>query len=722
MNPLLLVEGARVVRDGKTILTVDRFEVAEGQHTLVAGHNGSGKTTLLRLLAGQIHPYAGEGRVVVDGRTDWSQEEWRQKVAFVESDVDWEHAAESTVEEVVLSGFFGTLGHLWHKHPTEEQHLQARSALDHALVSELAGRTFGTLSTGEGKRTLIARALVREPRVLLLDEPLAGLDTEAREFFLDWFEHITGLGVTIVMVTHHMEEVGPYFGQRILVRWGRLLDFVSVSNAPRVYEVAERSALDLCPILSQGTGNDVWLKREDQQPVFSFKLRGAYNFLANQTPGKLAKGVVAASAGNHAQGVALGAKRLGCRAVIVVPETTPQVKIRAIQRLGAELVLHGDSYDDAYAHAVELEKEQGLLFVHPYDDPLVITGQGTVGEEIANQIEGNLDAVFVPVGGGGLLAGVAQAMKRLSPETIVVGVEPEDSDAMHRSLLAGDRVKLNHVGLFADGVAVRKVGQHTFDIAVQCGVQSITVSNDDICAAIMDIFEDRRAVLEPSGALAYAGLKKWVAEKGWQGKRVAAIASGANLNFDRLRHISERAQVGEKREAVFAVHIPERPGAFLALCEALGRRPITEFNYRMGDAATATVFVGVELRGPQDRASIHQGLTTSGYECLDLTDDEIAKTHLRYMVGGKCATADNERLFQFDFPERPGALLAFLTRLGPEWNISLFHYRNHGTDRGRVLAGIQVPTSSKLSFEQSLLSVGYEVQEVTDSPSLRFFL
>lgn len=722
MNPLLLVEGARVVRDGKTILTVDRFEVAEGQHTLVAGHNGSGKTTLLRLLAGQIHPYAGEGRVVVDGRTDWSQEEWRQKVAFVESDVDWEHAAESTVEEVVLSGFFGTLGHLWHKHPTEEQVSEARSGLEANGISHLAQREFGTLSTGERKRTLIARALVTEPRVLLLDEPTAGLDPKGRDDFLNWLAELAVCGPTMVLVTHHLEEAGAFIREKQFVRAGCLSPFARESVAPHVYDVASETPLDDCLILSRSLRNFVYLKREDQQPVFSFKLRGAYNFLASQPPERLKQGVVAASAGNHAQGVALGAKRLGCRSVIVVPETTPPVKIRAIERLGAELVLHGDSYDDAFTHATQLEKEQGLLFVHPYDDPLVIDGQATVGEELAAQAPQPLHAVFVPVGGGGLLAGIAQALKRLSPETIVVAVEPEDSDAMHRSLLAGDRVKLNHVGLFADGVAVRKVGQHTFDIAVQCGVQSITVSNDDICAAIMDIFEDRRAILEPSGALAYAGLKKWVTEKGWQGKRVAAIASGANLNFDRLRHISERAQVGEKREAVFAVHIPERPGAFLALCEALGRRPITEFNYRMGDADTATVFVGVELRGPQDREAIHQGLLQAGYECLDLTDDEIAKTHLRHMVGGRSANADNERLFQFDFPERPGALLAFLTRLGPEWNISLFHYRNHGTDRGRVLAGIQVPQSAKLSFEQSLLSVGYEVQEVTDSPSLRFFL
>ncbi len=723
MNPLLLVEEARVVREGQTILNVDRFEVAEGQHTLVTGPNGSGKTTLLRLLAGQIHPYAGEGQVLVDGLGDRNQEEWRRLVAFVESDVDWEHAVDRTVEEVVLSGFFGTQGHLWHKHPTEEQVTEAVQGLGLTGLTSLRDRTFGTLSTGERKRTLIARALVQEPRVLLLDEPTAGLDPQGRKDLLQWFKDLATTGIfTVVMVTHHQEEADDYFEQRLFLRDGQITPFDRESVAPRVYEVARETPLEFCSILSKANRCFAWLKREDQQPIFSFKLRGAYNFLASQPPERLAKGVVAASAGNHAQGVALGAKKLGCRAVIVVPETTPTVKIRAIERLGAELVLHGDSYDDAYAHAVQLQIEQDLVFVHPYDDPLVIAGQETVGEEIAAQAPLPLHAVFVPVGGGGLLAGVAQAMRRLSPDTVVVGVEPEDSDAMRRSLLAGKRVRLNHVGLFADGVAVREVGKTPFDIAVACGVQTVTVSNDDICAAIMDIFEDRRAILEPSGALAYAGLKKWVEKHGWRGKRVAAVATGANLNFDRLRHISERAQLGEKREAVFAVHIPERPGSFLALCEALGRRPITEFNYRMGDADTATVFVGVELRGPSDRDEVHQGLLTSGYECLDLTDDEIAKTHLRHMVGGKSATAEDEQFFQFDFPERPGALLDFLQRLGPEWNISQFHYRNHGTDRGRVLAGIQVPATAKLSFEQSLLSVGYEVSEVTGSPSLKFFL
>ncbi|MBX3112820.1 MAG: threonine ammonia-lyase, biosynthetic [Fimbriimonadaceae bacterium] len=722
MSQLLLVEGARVVRDGKTILAVDRFEVAEGQHTLVAGPNGSGKTTLLRLLAGQVHPYAGRGRVVVDGRTDWSQEEWRQKVAFVESDVEWEHAAESTVEEVVLSGFFGTQGHLWHKYPTAEQVDGARSGMAAAGVSHLAQRTFGTLSTGERKRTLVARALVTDPRVLLLDEPTSGLDPEGRADFLQWFTEFANLGLTVVMVTHHLEEAGPFLRQRVYARNGCLHDFVRESVAPRVYEVAQETPLDYCSVMTQATGNFVWLKREDQQPVFSFKLRGAYNFLAHLPTERLERGVVAASAGNHAQGVALGAKRLGCRAVIVVPETTPQVKVRAIERLGAELVLHGDSYDDAYAHATQLEREQGLAFVHPYDDPLVIDGQATVGEEIVAQAPMPLHAVFVPVGGGGLVAGVAQVMRRLSPDTVVVAVEPEDSDSMHRSLLAGERVKLNQVGLFADGVAVRQVGALPFETAVACGVQSVTVSNDDICAAVMDIFEDRRAVLEPSGALAYAGLKKWVADNGWQGRRVAAVATGANLNFDRLRHISERAQLGEKREAVFAVHIPERPGSFLALCEALGRRSVTEFNYRMGNTDTATVYVGVGLRAPEDRSVVGDSLAKAGYEFLDLTDDEIAKTHLRHMVGGRSSAAGSERLFQFDFPERPGALLAFLTRLGPEWNISLFHYRNHGTDRGRVLAGVQVPPEAKDSFGQTLRSVGYEVKEVTDSPSLRFFL
>jgi threonine dehydratase len=499
-------------------------------------------------------------------------------------------------------------------------------------------------------------------------------------------------------------------------------EYLRRMRSSAVYNVAVRSALDVCPVLSRRLGNRVLLKREDQQAVFSFKLRGAYNFMARMSAEALEHGVVAASAGNHAQGVALASQRLGTHATIVVPRTAPEIKQEAIRRLGADLVLHGDAYDDAYAHARALADQRNLTFVHPYDHPDVIAGQGTVGLEIDEQHAGEIHAVFVPVGGGGLLAGVALALKQLRPEIKVIGVEPEDSDALHRSLGSGHRVVLERVGLFADGVAVRTPGEETFRICRDWVDSVEVVSNDSICAAVKEIFEDRRAVLEPAGALAYAGLRAYSERLGLREKTLVAIASGANLNFDRLRTIAERAQIGEHHEAVLAVTIPERPGAFRKLCAALGDRSVTEFNYRMGDSERAAVFVGVQVRDLVERAELLRHLEEAGYGCLDLTDDEMAKTHVRHMVGGRCAAAVDERVFHFDFPERTGALAQFLDRLGGEWNISLFHYRNHGAERGRVLCGIEVPPSTAAAFDRFLQEVGYEFIEQTESPSLALFL
>jgi threonine dehydratase len=499
-------------------------------------------------------------------------------------------------------------------------------------------------------------------------------------------------------------------------------EYLRRMRASAVYNVAIRSPLERAPLLSRRTGNEVWLKREDQQPVFSFKLRGAYAMMARLEPEALERGVVAASAGNHAQGVGLAAQRLGTHAVIVVPRTTPAIKIEAIRALGVELVVHGDRYDDAYAKARELESERNLVFVPPFDHPDVIAGNGTVGLEIHEQLSGPIDAVFVAVGGGGLIAGIALALKSLRPDTKIIGVEPEDSDAMAQSLRAGRRVSLERVGVFADGVAVRTPGEETFRICREFVDDVIVVSNDAICAALKDVFEDRRAVLEPAGALAYAGLKEWVERSGARDQTLVAIACGANLNFDRLRLIAERAEVGERHEAIFAVKIPERPGAFRQLCAALGDRAVTEFNYRMGDVHEAVVFVGVQVRADEEREALLAQLRAEGYEALDLTADEIAKTHLRHMVGGRSPQACDERVFHFDFPERPGALAQFLDRLGGEWNISLFHYRNQGSERGQVLCGIQVPATTSDRFENSLLSIGYDYTEVTHRPALGLFV
>jgi len=489
-----------------------------------------------------------------------------------------------------------------------------------------------------------------------------------------------------------------------------------------VYNVAVRTPLEHAPLLSRRIGNSVWLKREDQQPVFSFKLRGAYALMARLDAEILDRGVVAASAGNHAQGVALAAQRLGTTATIVVPTTTPTIKQEAIRRLGAELVVSGDSYDDACAHARSIERERGLFFVPPYDHPDIIAGNGTVGLEIDEQHPGEVDAVFVAIGGGGLAAGVALALKQLRPGVRIIGVEPEDSDAMSQSLALGRRVTLDRVGLFADGVAVKCPGEETFRICQEWLDEVIVVSNDAICAAVKEIFEDRRAVLEPAGALAYAGLKAWAEREKATGQQLVAIACGANLNFDRLRVIAERAQIGEHHEALFAVTIPERPGAFRELCRALGDRNVTEFNYRMGDPRRAIVFAGVQLRDEAERHSLLGSLTEAGYKAVDLTEDEIAKTHLRHMVGGRCDHATYERIFHFDFPERHGALATFLDRIGGTWNISLFHYRNHGSDRGRVLCGIQVRPETEAAFTRFLSELGYDFVEQTGSEALRLFL
>ncbi len=490
----------------------------------------------------------------------------------------------------------------------------------------------------------------------------------------------------------------------------------------RVYEVAKETALDFAPNLSRRLMNQIWLKREDQQPVFSFKCRGAYNKMASMSPATLARGVLAASAGNHAQGVALAAAKLGARAVIVMPVTTPQIKVDAVRNLGGEVVLQGDNYDAAYAHALHLGVERGLTFVHPYDDPEVITGQGTIAVEILKQHTRDLHAVFVPVGGGGLIGGIAVYIKSLRPDIKVIGVEPEEADAMDRSLKAGRRITLDHVGIFADGVAVRQVGEETFRLAQKFVDEIVLVSNDEICAAIKDIFEDTRAILEPSGALSVAGMKKYIARESLRDKHLVAIASGANMNFDRLRHVAERAEIGERREAILAVSIPETPGSFRKFCAPIGQRSITEFNYRYADPKNAHVFVGVQIHDAHEAEDLIGDLRAAGYETLDMTDNETAKLHIRHLVGGRAPNAAHEILYRFEFPERPGALMNFLNKMGQAWNISLFHYRNHGADFGRVLVGMQVPPSDNAGFRRFLDSLGYEFVEETGNPACKLFL
>ncbi|MCU0735928.1 MAG: threonine ammonia-lyase, biosynthetic [Methylotetracoccus sp.] len=490
----------------------------------------------------------------------------------------------------------------------------------------------------------------------------------------------------------------------------------------RVYEVASETPLDPAPNLSKRIGNRVFIKREDLQPVFSFKLRGAYNKIAHLDPDARRAGVIAASAGNHAQGVALAARRLGCRALIVMPCTTPEIKIRAVAELGGEIVLHGDSYDDACAHAERLGQEQHLSFIHPYDDPDVIAGQGTIGMEILRQRMDDIHAIFVPVGGGGLIAGIAAFVKFLRPEIRIIGVEPEDADCLNRALRAKRRVVLKHVGLFADGVAVKQVGKEPFHVAQQWVDGVVTVTTDEICAAIKDIFDDTRSIAEPAGALAIAGLKKYAAEQELENACLIAVDSGANINFDRLRHVAERAQVGERQEMLLAATIPERAGSFFEFCRALGRRSITEFNYRYFDDQQARVFVGVQITSDgSDRESLIKHLVGEGFEVADMSDNELAVDHIRYMVGGHAPRLLDEVIYRFEFPERPGALLRFLTLLGGRWNISLFHYRNHGAAFGRVLIGLQVPRNEWRDLRESLATIGYAYREETENPAYRLF-
>ncbi|MDH3318559.1 MAG: threonine ammonia-lyase, biosynthetic [Betaproteobacteria bacterium] len=499
-------------------------------------------------------------------------------------------------------------------------------------------------------------------------------------------------------------------------------DYLERILRARVYDVAIESPLELAPALSRRLGNRLLLKREDLQPVFSFKLRGAYNKMVNLPRDRLAKGVIAASAGNHAQGVALAAQKLGCRALIVMPVTTPRIKVDAVAARGAKVVLHGDSYDEAYAHAMKLKRRGGLAFVHPYDDPDVIAGQGTIGMEILRQSERPIDAVFVAVGGGGLIAGIASYLKHLRPGIKVIGVEPDDADAMTRSLKAGRRVKLDHVGLFADGVAVKEVGKETFRLCRKLVDEMVLVDTDEICAAIKDVFEDTRVVLEPAGALAIAGAKAWVERHGARGKTLVAVACGANTNFDRLRFVAERAEVGEHREAVLGVTIPERRGSFRRFCRALGGRNITEFNYRMSDAREAHIFVGVTVQDRAETQRIGRSLRRAGFRTLDMSNDEVAKGHMRHMIGGHSALAKDELLYRFEFPERPGALMKFLTAMNPTWNISLFNYRNYGADYGSILVGLQVPRREMGDFRRFLARLGYPASDETRNPAYRLFL
>ena len=491
----------------------------------------------------------------------------------------------------------------------------------------------------------------------------------------------------------------------------------------RVYDVARETPMEPARELSRRLGNEVLLKREDLQPVFSFKLRGAYNKISRMPAQKLARGVICASAGNHGQGVALAAQSRGVRALIVMPITTPSIKVKAVQALGGETVSHGQTYDDAYNHALEIAREQGLEFIHPFDDPDIIAGQGTVGMEMLRQAPEKLDAIFIPIGGGGLAAGVATYVKYLHPETRVIGVEPCDAASMHAALEAGEPVTLKQVGIFADGVSVRRVGDENFRLCKEFLDEVVLVTTDEICAAIKDIFSDTRSISEPSGALAVAGLKRYLELYPASGQKLAAIVTGANMNFDRLGHIAERANIGEHTEALFAVEIPEQPGSFLHFCEALGQRVVTEFNYRYGDDRQARIFVGIQLQhGNREREEVLSHLEASGYNTLDLSENELAKLHVRHMVGGYGPSLEDEHLFRFEFPERPGALMKFLKAVGSQWNISLFHYRNHGSDYGRVLAGVQVPGQDREEFDQHLSELGYAYWEETGNPAYRMFL
>ena len=504
-------------------------------------------------------------------------------------------------------------------------------------------------------------------------------------------------------------------------------DYLKKILTARVYDVAVESALEPAKALSARLGNTVLLKREDQQPVFSFKLRGAYNKMAHLSAEQLAHGVICASAGNHAQGVALGAQKLGARAVVVMPVTTPELKVNAVRALGAEVHLHGDSYSDAYAHALELQTAQGLTFVHPFDDPDVIAGQGTIAMEILRQHQGRLDAVFVAIGGGGLISGVANYIKAVRPEIKVIGVQMNDSDAMIQSVVAKNRVTLADVGLFSDGTAVRLVGEETFRIAADLVDEFMTVDTDAVCAGIKDVFIDTRSIVEPAGALAVAAVKQYVEANGTRGETYAVILCGANMNFDRLRFVAERAEVGEEREALFAVTIPEERGSFRRFCELVGEVPgasrnVTEFNYRISDASQAHVFVGLTTSTRGESKTIADTFAAHGFGTIDLTHDELAKEHIRHMVGGRTGLALEERLLRFVFPERPGALLKFLSMMRPNWNISLFHYRNQGADYGRILVGLQVPAADHGAFKEFLETLGYPYVDETANPVYQLFL
>jgi threonine dehydratase len=501
-----------------------------------------------------------------------------------------------------------------------------------------------------------------------------------------------------------------------------LSDYLQKILTARVYDVADETPLEAAKSLSLRLGNQVLLKREDTQPVFSFKLRGAYNKMAHLSPAQLKRGVICASAGNHAQGVALAASRLGCKAMIVMPVTTPQLKVDAVRSHGGEVVLHGDSYSDAHLRALELEAKHGLTFVHPFDDPDVIAGQGTIAMEILRQHQAPIDAIFVAIGGGGLISGVAAYIKSVRPEIKVIGVQTNDSDAMLRSVKAGKRVQLHDVGLFADGTAVKLVGVETFRLARDLVDDYVVVDTDAACAAIKDVFEDTRSILEPSGALGVAAIKQYVETHRCKGKTFVAITCGANMNFDRLRFVAERAEVGEEREALFAVTIPEARGSFKRFCELIGPRAVTEFNYRISDAKQAHVFVGLSTTKRAESAELTRHFTKHGFDTLNLTDDELAKAHLRHMVGGRSALANDEHLYRFVFPERPGALMRFLSSMHPGWNISLFHYRNQGADYGRILVGIQVPRADKKRLREFLEGLAYPFQEETDNPVYRLFL
>lgn len=502
-----------------------------------------------------------------------------------------------------------------------------------------------------------------------------------------------------------------------------LTEYVEKTRNAKVYDVAIETPLDEMPRLSQRLNNSVWIKREDLQPVFSFKLRGAYNRMSHLTAEECSHGVIAASAGNHAQGVALSAKKMGISSLIVMPKTTPPIKVEAVKNLGAEIILHGNNYDDACDYALSMAKQQGRTFIHPYDDPDVIAGQGTIAMEILNQHPEPLYAIFVPVGGGGLIAGIAAYIKSLRPEIKIIGVEPADAACLKAALDVGERVVLDQVGLFADGTAVRQVGAEPFRIARETVDEVILVDSDEICAAIMDIFDDTRSIAEPSGALAVAGAKKYIARENLSNKQFVVIDSGANINFDRLRHVAERAELGERREVLFATTIDEKPGSFQQFCQILSEYGITEFNYRFANNNDAQVFVGLQIDGGDtERQALFDSLDKAAYQWVDFTDNEMAKLHVRYMVGGHAPQVENEHLYRFEFPERPGALLRFLTRMGQRWNISLFHYRNHGAAYGRVLVGVQVPDDEQKEFQGFLDELGYVYWQETDNPAYDLFL